>query len=145
MKQMITMALLILIGLSACSAPQTQDPTLTPKPTWTPWPRTEFKGCAYFENEIVKGGFTFRSPDTNEMIYDWLSLGPECLVKEMIPGEYTLIVHICDPEHDCGPPAGCCYLYSNSLPVILTADAVVEMDFDFFRSDFLEAHPKWDE
>jgi len=145
MKQIITWILFIFVTLSACSAPQTQEPTLTPKPTWTPRPRAEFKGCAYFENEIVKGGFTFRNPNTNEMIYQWLSMGHECLVKEVKPGEYILTVHICDPEHDCGPPAGCCYIYSNGLPVILMADAVLEMDFDFFRGDFLEAYPNWDE
>ena len=145
MKQVIICILVILVTLSACRAPQAPDPTSIPKPTWTRWPMAEFKVCAFFEGEIVKGGFAFRDSNTREIIYNQLSIGPECLVDAIVPGEYMLNVHICDPEHKCGPPAGCCYLRSNNHPVTLTADDVFKMDIDFYRTDFLEAYPNWSE
>jgi hypothetical protein len=124
MKNNIVLILVLIIVLSGCATATEIPPTSTPKPTWTMKPHGIFKGCTYYDGELVEGGFAITNMNDNEVFRNNKA---GCVEVPLPPGKYSLWAYYFKSGTDCGTDQGC---ETGRLDLEIVLDEVVEMEFE---------------
>ena len=118
--------------LSACTPTPEPLPTSTPKSTWTIKPHGVFKGCLYYEGELVKGIYSFFAESDTE-IPELTRAGFECIEIILDPGEYFVMGTSWEGPDCSAEPAPCSLKDGVCNPFTIDVDEVIEMDLNLFQ------------
>lgn len=132
MKYVILFILTLSIVLSACAPTPEPPPTSTPKPTWTIRPHGVFKGCLYYEGELIMGTITFFDENDDELP-SLTRTGVECIEIILDPGEY-FVMGISRKGADCSEgPVPCSLKDGACNPFTIDVDEVIEMELILYQ------------
>ena len=102
-------------------------PTLEPTPTETPVPPGTFKGCIYFEGELVDGEFKIVG-GSNQYSHEnsTIQVGSSgCATKRLAPGYYE--VNASYWKGTCATMSGC---WADLVSIEIEPNGLIEMDFE---------------
>ena len=105
-------------------------PTLEPTPTETPVPLGTFKGCIYFEGELVDGKIEIKNTNPGYKDNTTQVGSSGCATKRLAPGYYEVIASYW--KGPCATMSGC---RTDLVSFEIEPNGHVEMDFETLQVD----------